>query len=574
MFGLLPHMRIPTQLAYMINGDNRLVRIDAKGKHHASLSTNRARHEKFIQNLLKNPEYVQFGNTPLYLNMPRIGVVHGSTAGRLAVFDRAGKCTEIAAMSNESLEAGWKKLCDKDGIVRLGTYYAVFNPHVVRQVSMNKVTNAVELSAWGDAPLYTLSGDEKIRDAIKKSLREQGYDFATGIVGHKICELREMSEDSEDNGGQDDSKPAPSTPALDNATREKLRALPDKLKKRVVAQDVAADMLTVAVRRAFAGLNEDNKPLGSFLFLGPTGVGKTEETRQLAEALGYEFKKIDMSEYKEKHNVARMIGSPPGYRDSGAAGTLTDFIDKHPHTVLLLDEIEKAHTDVYDVLLQVMDDARMTSGMGKIVNFKNVILVMTSNLGTSVNSASVKPASVKADKARDLRKDPLLTAHFRPEFLNRLDGIARFNPLEREHMGAIVDIFTAKLRDRLAKQNITMTMDPAVRTWLADHGHDAVLGARPLKRLMAEAIENNLADEILFGALQKGGAAHIAVSPDQLRPGLRIVYNDAARVAAAVNDNDNDSENGRAAAQIATTKKATADISAAATGKIVTLKPA
>jgi ATP-dependent Clp protease ATP-binding subunit ClpA len=363
-----------------------------------------------------------------------------------------------------------------------------------------------------------------------RSLKDQGYDALTGQWQEKTADGTSGPEiTAEKNKGQ---APAP-TPQIDDAMRERLRTLADVLKARVIGQDQAADSLTQAVRRGFAGLKEDNKTLGNFLFIGPTGVGKTEETRQLAEALGYSFKKIDMSEYKEKHNVARMIGAPHGYRDSGQGGTLVDFIEKNPKTVLLLDEIEKAHPDVYDVLLQIMDDAQLTGGMGNTVRFNETILIMTSNLGTALeqtgkqrmgflphtpeSGASEDPVDV------DLRKDPVLNSHFRLEFLNRIDSIVRFHSLTPENMGKIVDIFAKQLQDKLAKKNTTIDISPAAKDWLAVNGHDEVLGARPLKRLIATTIEEELANELLFGQLKTGGHVDVTVSPPDLGIPSRLV---------------------------------------------------
>jgi ATP-dependent Clp protease ATP-binding subunit ClpA len=295
---------------------------------------------------------------------------------------------------------------------------------------------------------------------------------------------------------------------------ELLRDLEERLKANVLGQEEACEHLAMAIKRSRAGLNPPNKPIGSFLFVGPTGVGKTELAKELARNLGVHFERFDMSEYMEKHAVSRLIGAPPGYVGYEEGGLLTEAIRKHPHTVLLLDEIEKAHPDLINILLQVMDNATLTDNNGIVVDFKHVIIIMTSNVGaTEANIMGFKNESVS-------KFDEALKQYFTPEFRNRLDAIIRFKPLSMEVVEGIVEKFIAELGAQLAAKNISISLTPKAKRYLAQKGYDEQLGARPLARVIAEEIKTPLTDEILFGRLAKGGAVRI----DATKSGLKFRY--------------------------------------------------
>ncbi|WP_333684830.1 ATP-dependent chaperone ClpB, partial [Pontibaca methylaminivorans] len=276
--------------------------------------------------------------------------------------------------------------------------------------------------------------------------------------------------------------------------REKLLRMEDELHRRVVGQDTAVRAVSNAVRRARAGLNDENRPLGSFLFLGPTGVGKTELTKAVAEFLfddDQAMVRIDMSEFMEKHSVARLIGAPPGYVGYDEGGVLTEAVRRRPYQVVLFDEVEKAHPDVFNVLLQVLDDGVLTDGQGRTVDFKQTLIVLTSNLGSQALSRLPEGADA-ADAKRDVMD--AVRAHFRPEFLNRLDEIVIFDRLSRENMDGIVDIQLRRLQNRLAGRKIALELDEAAHKWLADEGYDPVFGARPLKRVIQRSLQDPLAE--------------------------------------------------------------------------------
>ncbi|MFZ5562925.1 MAG: ATP-dependent Clp protease ATP-binding subunit ClpA, partial [Thermodesulfobacteriota bacterium] len=297
--------------------------------------------------------------------------------------------------------------------------------------------------------------------------------------------------------------------------KERLAGLDQGLKQVVFGQDDAIASLVTAIKRSRAGLGKPEKPIGSFLFTGPTGVGKTEVARQMAAILGVTFLRFDMSEYMEKHAVARLIGAPPGYIGFDQAGLLTDKIRKHPYCVLLLDEIEKAHADVYNILLQVMDHATLTDNNGKEADFRNVILIMTSNVGSREISSPTIGFSGDTGNPTDKGKKALEN-FFSPEFRNRLDGIIGFNRLDPAVMEKVVDKFIGQLAVQLEPRKVTLSLDTDARRWLAKNGHDPAYGARPLERLIQTAIMDVLADEILFGRLETGGAVHIGVRDDKL----------------------------------------------------------
>jgi ATP-dependent Clp protease ATP-binding subunit ClpB len=298
--------------------------------------------------------------------------------------------------------------------------------------------------------------------------------------------------------------------------REKLLNMEDALRRRVVGQEEALKSVSNAVRRARAGLQDPNRPIGSFLFLGPTGVGKTELTKAIAEFLFDDEQallRVDMSEYMEKHAVARLIGAPPGYVGYEEGGALTEAVRRRPYQVILFDEIEKAHPDVFNVLLQVLDDGRLTDGQGRTVDFRNTLIVLTSNLG-----AEILAAQEEGHDSSELREQVLevVRASFRPEFYNRLDEVILFHRLFRDQMGGIVDIQLGRLHKLLAERKITLDLDQAALDWLAEAGFDPVYGARPLKRVIQRALQNPLAGLILEGRVEDGGLVHVSASGDGL----------------------------------------------------------
>lgn len=298
--------------------------------------------------------------------------------------------------------------------------------------------------------------------------------------------------------------------------RQKLLKMEEHLHKRVVGQEEAVEAVSEAIRRSKAGLQDENRPLASFMFLGPTGVGKTELTKALAEFIFDDedaMVRIDMSEYMEKHSVARMIGAPPGYVGYEQGGELTEAVRRRPYQVVLFDEIEKAHPDVFNVLLQVLDDGRLTDSQGRTVDFKNVIIIMTSNIG-SMHIANLEDKD-PVDLARPQVMEELRSS-FRPEFLNRVDDILLFNRLKKEDMGSIVDIQLKILQKRMDKQGITLKLNKDAIDWLAERGYDPVYGARPLKRVIQKELQNKLASKILEGKIKTGSSVSVKVKNDKL----------------------------------------------------------
>jgi len=298
--------------------------------------------------------------------------------------------------------------------------------------------------------------------------------------------------------------------------REKLLRMEDQIIKRVVGQAEAVKAVSTAVRRARAGLQDPNRPIGSFMFLGPTGVGKTELTKALAQFLfddEHALIRIDMSEYMEKHSVARLIGAPPGYVGYDEGGALTEAVRRRPYQVVLFDEIEKAHPDVFNVLLQVLDDGRLTDGQGRTVDFRNTLIVMTSNLGAEYLVA--QPQGDDSDKVRD-QVMAEVRAHFRPEFLNRIDEIILFHRLKRQEMDRIVDIQMERLQKLLDERKITIVLDAQARDWLADKGYDPAYGARPLKRVIQRSVQDPLAELLLSGRIKDGEKVKITAGRDGL----------------------------------------------------------
>jgi ATP-dependent Clp protease ATP-binding subunit ClpA len=308
--------------------------------------------------------------------------------------------------------------------------------------------------------------------------------------------------------------------SVTSADQLKLQSMEEELKRTVFGQNQAIEMLVRAIKRSRAGLRIPEKPVGSFLLIGPTGVGKTEVAKQLAAVLGNSFLRFDMSEYMEKHTVSRLVGAPPGYIGFDQGGLLTDAIRKQPYTVLLLDEIEKAHPDLFSILLQVMDHATLTDNNGKKADFRNVVLLMTSNAGArEMNAPLIGFAGGEPQDTRVAKGLKAVENLFSPEFRNRLDGIIPFNGLSIDIMERIVDKFLMEIEEQLAEKNIRFELTPAARSWLAESGYDSKFGARPLARFIQSEIKDILADEILFGKLVKGGRVKISRPEEALAEG-------------------------------------------------------
>jgi ATP-dependent Clp protease ATP-binding subunit ClpB len=304
--------------------------------------------------------------------------------------------------------------------------------------------------------------------------------------------------------------------------RAKLLRMEDELRKRVVGQEDALRAVANAVRRARAGLQDPNRPIGSFLFLGPTGVGKTELTKALASFLFDDERamvRIDMSEFMEKHAVARLIGAPPGYVGYDEGGVLTEAVRRRPYQVILFDEVEKAHEDIFNVLLQVLDDGRLTDGQGRTVDFRNTIIVLTSNLGSDILAAQPDGEETALVQAQVMR---VVRDHFRPEFLNRLDEVILFRRLQRGEMATIVTIQMQRLDALLRDRNIVLDLDQSALDWLAHQGYDPIYGARPLKRVIQRTLQNPLAKLLLEGAIQDGETVHVTAGADGLIIGGRL----------------------------------------------------
>jgi ATP-dependent Clp protease ATP-binding subunit ClpB len=314
----------------------------------------------------------------------------------------------------------------------------------------------------------------------------------------------------------------PTTKMLEGE-KDKLLRMEEELGRRVIGQRQAVEAVSRAVRRSRAGLSDENKPLGSFLFLGPTGVGKTELTKALAEYLFDDdtaMVRIDMSEFMEKHSVSRLIGAPPGYVGYDEGGVLTEAVRRRPYQVVLFDEVEKAHPDVFNVLLQVLDDGRLTDGQGRVVDFKQTLIILTSNLGARALSELPDGADVAAAKAEVMEA---VRAHFRPEFLNRLDEQIIFDRLNRADMTGIVEVQLRRLEARLAARKITLELDTDARKWLADEGYDPVFGARPLKRVIQRQLQDPLAEMLLAGDVLDGSTVSVTAGPEGLIVGGKVI---------------------------------------------------
>ncbi len=282
----------------------------------------------------------------------------------------------------------------------------------------------------------------------------------------------------------------------------------------IFGQDEAIEAISSAIKLSRSGLRSPEKPIGSFLFAGPTGVGKTELAKQLAKVLGVQFLRFDMSEYSERHTVSRLIGAPPGYVGFDQGGLLTDAVSKHPYSVVVMDEIEKAHPELFNILLQVMDHATLTDNNGKKADFRNVVLIMTTNAGAREMTEKVVGFGKTEGTVDTSRAKAALERTFTPEFRNRLDGIVPFGGLSAEVILRVVDKEVAALQGLLDEKKVTVTLSPAARAWLGDRGYDPAFGARPMARLIENSLKKPLAEALLFGELAEGGTAHADVTDD------------------------------------------------------------
>ena len=380
----------------------------------------------------------------------------------------------------------------------LKTYYEEF--HKLRYTN-DAIKAAVELSA-------KYITDRKLPDKAIDIIDEAGASQMLVAEGKrkKIIGLKEIETVV--------AKIARIPPkSVSKSDTEALRQLETDLTRAVYGQDTAIEQLSAAMKMARAGLRDANKPIGCYLFSGPTGTGKTETARQLASTLGIELLRFDMSEYMERHTVSRLIGAPPGYVGFDQGGLLTDAVDQHPHAIVLLDEIEKAHPDVFNILLQVMDHGQLTDSNGKKVDFRNVVLIMTTNAGAS--DAQKNSIGFGRGKAED-EVDEALKRLFTPEFRNRLDAIVQFKPLTADIIRQVVQKFVMQLEAQLADRHVTIETDEEATDWLAKNGFDELYGARPLARVIQEHIKKPLADEILFGRLTKGGHVRVVLADGKL----------------------------------------------------------
>lgn len=301
--------------------------------------------------------------------------------------------------------------------------------------------------------------------------------------------------------------------SVSSSDKDTLQKLDDRMKMLVFGQDPAIDVLSEAIKLTRAGLGADNKPVGSFLFAGPTGVGKTEVTVQLSKLMGIELLRFDMSEYGERHSVSRLIGAPPGYVGYDQGGLLTDAVIKNPHSVVLLDEIEKAHPDIFNLLLQVMDNGTLTDNNGRKADFRNVILVMTTNAGVA-ETEKKSIGLIQQDHAPDAMGE--IKKVFTPEFRNRLDNIIWFNSLDPSVISQVVDKFIVELRVQLDARGVSLEVSEDARHWLALLGYDKTMGARPMGRVIQEKLKKPLANELLFGSLVDGGTVKVSLKKDEL----------------------------------------------------------
>ena len=402
------------------------------------------------------------------------------------------------------------------------------------QEEKSKLASAQKLKEQLDAARIELDQAQRKGDLAKAG------ELAYGVIPDLEAKLKKIEEDEDKGGAMAQEAVTPDLIAgvvsrwtgipvdkMLEGERDKLLQMETQIAKRVVGQQEAVEAVSTAVRRSRAGLQDPNRPIGSFMFLGPTGVGKTELSRALAEFMfddEHAMIRIDMSEYMEKHSVARLIGAPPGYVGYEEGGALTEAVRRRPYQVILFDEIEKAHPDVFNVLLQVLDDGRLTDGQGRTVDFRNTLIIMTSNLGSEylVN----QPEGEDSEQVRDQVMN-VVRGHFRPEFLNRVDEIILFHRLKREDMGQIVDIQLKRLTKLLADRKITLAVDDKAKDWLGQKGYDAAYGARPLKRVIQKYVQDPLAEMVLAGKIHDGETVKISAGKDGL------MFNGAAAKAKA-----------------------------------------
>ncbi|MDU9005120.1 ATP-dependent chaperone ClpB [Sedimentitalea todarodis] len=411
---------------------------------------------------------------------------------------------------------------------------------------------SAEMTAQWQAERDKLAGARDLKEHLEQARAEldiakregnlaKAGELSYGVIPELEKKLKQ-AEESEANGVMVEEKVRPEQIAsvverwtgipvnkMLEGEREKLLRMEDGLHKRVIGQDTAVRAVSNAVRRARAGLQDENRPLGSFLFLGPTGVGKTELTKALAEFLFDDdsaMVRIDMSEFMEKHSVARLIGAPPGYVGYDEGGVLTEAVRRRPYQVVLFDEVEKAHPDVFNVLLQVLDDGVLTDGQGRTVDFKQTLIILTSNLGAQ--ALSQLPDGADASEAKRDVMDAV-RAHFRPEFLNRLDETIIFDRLDRANMDGIVEIQLGLLKQRLVARKIALELDDSAMKWLADEGYDPVFGARPLKRVIQRALQNPLAEALLAGEIRDGDRVPVSSGAEGLIIGERLGTTDRPR---------------------------------------------
>jgi ATP-dependent Clp protease ATP-binding subunit ClpB len=371
---------------------------------------------------------------------------------------------------------------------------------------------------------------DSLRIAADKAQREANLELASRLLYGEIPALEKQLKDAENQNGSTQERMVGEQVSEDEIAAvvsawtgiptgkllagesQKLLQLEQELGKRLIGQQAAVKAVSDAVRRTKAGISDPDRPTGSFMFLGPTGVGKTELAKSLAAFLFDDEKamvRIDMSEYSEKHSVSRLVGAPPGYIGYEEGGQLTEAVRRRPYSIVLLDEIEKAHPEVFDILLQVLDDGRLTDGQGRTVDFKNVILILTSNLGSQF---LIDPELDDRQKREAVMTT--VRASFKPEFLNRLDDVVIFDALSKEELGFIVDLNIDKLSKRLEERRLTLGVTPAARLWLAEHGYDPVYGARPLRRLMQKEIDDRLANLLLAGKVEDGTMVKADVAPN------------------------------------------------------------
>ena len=397
-----------------------------------------------------------------------------------------------------------------------------------------------KLAAAGKLREELDSARTELEQAQRKGDLAKAGELAYGVIPGLEAKLKQIEEEESKGGAMAQEVVTPDLIAqvvsrwtgipvdkMLEGEREKLLQMETQIAKRVVGQEEAVEAVSTAVRRSRAGLQDPNRPIGSFMFLGPTGVGKTELSRALAEFMfddEHAMIRIDMSEYMEKHSVARLIGAPPGYVGYEEGGALTEAVRRRPYQVILFDEIEKAHPDVFNVLLQVLDDGRLTDGQGRTVDFRNTLIIMTSNLGSEylVN----QPEGEDSEQVRD-QVMAVVRSHFRPEFLNRVDEIILFHRLKREDMGKIVDIQLQRLMKLLADRKITLKLDDKAKEWLGQKGYDPAYGARPLKRVIQKYVQDPLAEMLLAGKIHDGETVKITAGKDGL------LFNGAAAKKAA-----------------------------------------